>query len=93
MVVLPAKECITMPNLPLRRLDDDTLHWLRSRAASHGQSVNAEILDLLRVARADELAEGSEDNPFAASYRKARARGIRTPGTAQDIVRADRDAR
>ena len=82
-----------MPNLTLRRLDDDTMRWLRLRAATHGRSVNAEILDLLRVARADEVAEAAGDNPFAASYRKARARGVRTPGTAREIVRADRNGR
>jgi plasmid stability protein len=82
-----------MADLTLRRVEEDTLHWLRSRAASHGQSVNAEILDLLRVARADELAEAAGDNPFARSHRKARSRGIRTSDSAQRIVRADRDAR
>lgn len=82
-----------MPNLTLRRIDDETMHWLRSRSALHGRSINAELLDILHVARADELAEEQPDNPFAAAYRKARTMGVRTPSTAQSIVRADRDGR
>jgi len=82
-----------MPNLTLRRIDDETMHWLRNRSAVHGCSINAELLDILQVARADELAEDQPDSPFAATYRKARAMGVRTPSTAQAIVRADRDGR
>ncbi len=80
-----------MRTLTLRNVSDDTLHWLRGRAAAHSRSVNAEILDLIAVARADESAAQHPDNPFAESHRLARRRGVRTPSTSRRIIRADRD--
>lgn len=79
-----------MATLSLRLVDDDTLRWLRSRAAAHGRSVNAELLDLIAVARCDEMATDSP-NPFAASHRRARALGVRTASSARRTVRSDRD--
>ena len=79
-----------MATLSLRSLDENTLDWLRSRAAAHGKSVNAELLELIAVARTDELAAESA-SPFAKSLRRARALGVRSPSTSRGIVRADRD--
>lgn len=79
-----------MANLSLRNVDEDLLAWLRSRAATHGRSVNAELLDLIAVARSDEMAAEST-SPFAASARRARALGVRTPATSRGVVREDRD--
>ena len=79
-----------MATLSLRNVDAETLSWLRARAAAHGKSVNAELLDLLAIARTDELAAAST-SPFAASLRRARALGVRTPSTSRSLVRADRD--
>ena len=53
--------------------------------------MNAELLDLLEVARADEMADNAADNPFAAGFREARKRGIRTPATSVGAVRSLRD--
>jgi plasmid stability protein len=76
--------------LKLRDLDETTYAWLRSQAAAHGQSVNAELLDLIATARADHLAAESA-SPFARCMRRARVLGVRTPATSRRIVRADRD--
>ncbi|MBK7975095.1 MAG: hypothetical protein IPK07_18035 [Deltaproteobacteria bacterium] len=80
-----------MKTLTLRNVSDETLRWLRGRAAAHERSVNAEILDLLSVARADELAEQHATNPFARTFIEARRRGVRTTPSSRKIVRADRD--
>jgi plasmid stability protein len=80
-----------MAVLTVRNVDDETLAWLRARAAAHARSLNAELLDILAVARADELAEGAPRNPFARSLRHARSIGVRTPSTSARIVREDRD--
>ena len=61
------------------------------RAAAHHRSINAELLDLLAVSRADELAALRADSPFAKSYRRAKALGVRTPSTSTATVRSDRD--
>jgi len=80
-----------MAVLTLRNVDDETLRWLRARAAAHARSLNSELLDILSVARADELAEAAPANPFARTFRRARAIGVRTPSTSARIVREDRD--
>jgi plasmid stability protein len=80
-----------MPSLTLRGIDNETLRWLRLRAAQHGRSLNAELLDLLEVVKADEMAERRSFHAIARGYLRTRARGIRTKSTSKDIVRADRD--
>jgi len=80
-----------MAVLTLRNVDEVTLDWLRARAAAHARSLNAELLDILAVARTDELAQGSSRNPFARSFQRARALGVRTPSTSARILREDRD--
>lgn len=80
-----------MRTLTLRNVSDETLRWLRGRAAAHARSVNAELLDLISVARADELAAQHPESPFARTYARARSRGVRTPSTSGTIARTDRD--
>jgi plasmid stability protein len=80
-----------MPTLTIRSLTEEDLRWLRVRAATHGRSLNAEVLDLLRVARVDELADAHPDNAFAHSYRRARRLSVRTPSTSRATIRSDRD--
>lgn len=80
-----------MSGLTIRNLDAATRDWLRARADAHGRSLNAELLDILAVARADELA-ATLDHPAARSLRLARSLGVRTPPSAS-ALRAARDAR
>ncbi|MBQ03014.1 MAG: hypothetical protein CL477_20325 [Acidobacteria bacterium] len=80
-----------MPSITIRKLPEEQLQWLRMRAAEHNRSVNAELLDLLAVLRADELAALETDSPFAKSYRRAKALGVRTPSSSTATVRSDRD--
>ncbi len=82
-----------MAALTIRKLSDEAMRWLRRRAAVHGRSLNAELLDLLEVARADETAEAHENHPVSRTYLHARQRGVRTSSSAQSIIRADRDRR
>jgi len=80
-------------HLILENIDEETMSWLRRQSAAHGCSVSEELLDILWVVRADEVADYYRDNPFAATLRKARAMAVRTVATSQVIVRTDRDAR
>jgi plasmid stability protein len=80
-----------MAGLTIRNLDADLLAWLRERASANQRSLNAELLDVLSVARGDEIA-ATLTHPAAASARKARALGVRTPRSAQ-LLRAERDRR
>lgn len=77
--------------MTIRNLDEETHEWLRARADAHGRSLNAELLDILAVARADELA-ATLTHPAAESHRLARSLGVRTPRSGQ-VLRAQRDAR
>jgi len=81
----------SMPSLTIRNITEDQLEWLRSKAKERGRSLNAEVLDLLAVARADELAASHPESPFARSLLRARALGVRTPSSSRRIVRSDRD--
>ncbi len=80
-----------MPSITIRKLPEEQLQWLRMRAAEHNRSVNAELLDLLAVLRADELAALETNSPFAKSYRRAKSIGVRTPSSSTATVRSDRD--
>ena len=82
-----------MTNVLIRNVDHGTMRWLRLRAAENRRSVNAELLDILRVMRADGLAQQHAGSPFADSLRAARALGVRTPASSYTIVRRDRDHR
>ena len=41
-----------MAQLLVRNVDEETVAWLKSRAAAHGRSVEAEHREVLRAARA-----------------------------------------
>lgn len=94
VVAFGVSECnhLLMRGLTIRNIDEPTLRWLRRRAADRGRSLNSELLDLLAVVRGDELAARMR-GPLAASARRARALGVRTPASGAAIVRASRDAR
>ena len=79
-----------MAVLTVRNVDDATLDWLRARAAAHARSLNAELLDILAVTRTDELARSASGSPFARSFQRARALGVRTSSTSARILREDR---
>ena len=79
-----------MPSITIRQVPAEQLQWLRMRAAEHGRSLNAELLDLLAVLRADELAAVEPDSPVGKSYRRAKTLGVRTPSTSAVTVRSDR---
>lgn len=79
-----------MPSLTIRNIPEPQLKWLRARADQRGRSLNAEILELLAVARADELAARRPDNAFAQTLLRARSLGART-GSSRRLVRRDRD--
>jgi plasmid stability protein len=81
-----------VPSLTIRNIPEAQLRWLRARAEERGRSLNAELLDVLAVARADELAARSPKNAFARSLLRARALGVRTKPTSARILRRDRDA-
>jgi plasmid stability protein len=78
-----------MAGLTVRNLGADTLEWLRDRAAEHRRSVNAELLEILSVARGDEIA-AAMSGPAAATARKARVMGVRTRRSAE-LLRRDRE--
>ncbi len=78
-----------MAGLTIRNLDDRVLAWLRERAAARGTSLNTELIEILSVARGDELARRTR-GPAAASARLARALGVRTRRSAA-LLRHDRN--
>ncbi len=80
-----------MRALTIRNLEDDELRWLRMRAAEHGRSLNAELLDLIAVARGDEIAAKMPSSPFAKTAVRARKGGVRTPPTSTAMVRNGRN--
>lgn len=50
-----------MRTLTLRNVSEDTLHWLRGRAAAQSRSVSAELLDLIAVAGAKVIVRADRD--------------------------------
>jgi plasmid stability protein len=80
-----------MPGLTVRNLSKETLRWLRARAAHRGRSLNSELLDLIAVARVDDLARERASSPFAHTWLLARKLGVRTVSTSRRSIRADRD--
>ncbi len=70
-------------NLTINHLPARIAQRLTQRAAAHNRSVEAEVLAIL-------AAGVGRDSP-AAVFAEIRATGLKTPGDAVDIVRADRD--
>ncbi len=79
-----------MPSLTVRAIPEEQLRWLRARALRGARSLNREVLELLAVARADELAAAKPESAFARSLRLARRLGVRTAASSSAIVRRDR---
>ena len=83
-----------MAQLLVRNVDEDTVARLKSRAAAHGRSVEAEHREILRAA----LAEDSMPDPWAEferlsaiSLAMTAGRGNATP--AEILQRETRDER
>ena len=70
-------------NLTINNLPAHIVQRLTQRAATHARSLEAEVLAIL------EAAVG--DHSPAAVFAEIRATGLRSPGDAVEIVRADRD--
>lgn len=79
-----------MPSLTIRNIPENNLRWLRARAGQRDRSLNTEVLDVLAVARADDLAARRSDSAFGRSLIVARRLGVRTPASSSAIVRRDR---
>lgn len=64
----------------IRNLDDETLGWLRSRAAANGRSLNAELIEVLAVARGDEIAaRDRRQGPRSCRQKRPPREGARCP--------------
>ena len=70
-------------NLSINNLPAPLIERLTRRAASNHRSLEVEVLAILE-------AVVEVDSP-AAVFAEIRATGLKTPGDAVDIVRADRD--
>ncbi len=77
-----------MPDLLIRNLKPETVDFIKSLAARHGRSVQAEITALLEEARAEEVRR-NEFWTLAAELRRATANRPQTDSA--DLIREDRD--
>ena len=79
-----------MPQLLVRNLDDTVVTRLKSMAAAHGRSLEAEVRDILGHAARDRRQEALE----ALDAIRAKSRPWQ-PGepTAAEMIREDRDSR
>lgn len=78
-----------MAQLLVRNVDEETVAWLKARAAAHGRSVEAEHRDILRQARA---ASAPADFWDRAARLRAETEGRRlTPS--EVLLREARDER
>ena len=75
-------------NLSIKNAPDDIVQRLRERAERHHRSLQGELMAIIEAAV-------REDRPPSAAEILAEVRrlGLRTPGEAAEMVRADRDAR
>jgi len=75
-------------NLSIKNAPDDIVQRLRERAERHHRSLQGELMAIIEAAvREDRPASPAE---ILAEVRRL---GLRTPGEAAEMVRADRDAR
>ena len=81
-------EAVAVPNVLVRDLDDDVLKDLKAAARAHGRSLQAEIHEVLRNARARSLAETRR---LSARWLKRLGATSRSDSTA--LIREDRDSR
>jgi plasmid stability protein len=81
-----------MANILLRKLDDDLKERLRQVAASHGRSMNAELLEIVRDALTrPRQADAAELGRLAADLRTLSAGRRQTPS--EDLLHEARGAR
>jgi plasmid stability protein len=74
--------------LSIKNVPDALAERLRRRAATHHRSLQGELLAIL-----EEAVAGQRRISVAEARRMVLERGLETPAEAQDMVRADRDAR
>jgi plasmid stability protein len=74
-------------DLSIRGMPDELAEALRRRAAEHHQSVDNEVLEILKASI--ETKRRLLPSEFVA---QVRALGIRTPSEAAAMIREDRDA-
>jgi plasmid stability protein len=78
-----------MPNLNIRRLDEETMRRLRVRAAQRGRSMEEEARQILRAAVATAAAG---DDYWTELRRRAKARAAGRPQSdSTALIREDRD--
>lgn len=80
-----------MANIILRDLDDELKEKLRVRASQHGQSMAAELRDIVRDALLVKKSTGAESKRLFAELRKLSA--SRTDDLSTALIRQMRDAR
>jgi plasmid stability protein len=79
----------TMPiNLSIKNAPEDVVQRLRERAERHHRSLQGELLAIIEAA-------AREDHPATPAEVLAEVRrlGLRTPGEAAAVIRADRNGR
>jgi antitoxin FitA len=78
-----------MAQLLVRGVEDETVAWLKARAAAHGRSVEAEHREILRQARANGAPEDFWEH---AATLRAKLSG-RTITPSEVLLRESRDER
>jgi plasmid stability protein len=87
----PVQEQV-MANIVLRKLDDDLKERLRQVAASHGRSMNAELLEIVRDALTrPRQPDAAELGRLAADLRALNAGRRQTPS--EDLIHEARGER
>ena len=82
-----------MPTLYVENVPEDLYEALRKRAKSHGKSISAEVLDLLRqfVPTASELARRKKLFELALKLQAQKPPGKGPFPTAEEMIREDRE--
>jgi antitoxin FitA len=75
-------------NLSIKNAPDDVVHRLRQRAERHHRSLQGELLAII-----EEAVRPEQELSPAELLAEVRRLGLRTPGNAAAIIRADRDRR
>jgi antitoxin FitA len=83
-----AKECGSVGQLTVRKVDDEVIRRLKIRAARHGRSAEAEHREILKQALAEVPTED-----FWTLARRLREETGPMPGDSADIIRQMRDER
>ena len=73
-------------NLSIKNVPEETVRWLRDRAARRRRSLQGELLSIVEsAARAERIWSPAE------ALAEVRRLGVITPGESAQMVRADRD--